>query len=57
MLHFALSSILKGTKMHFPLISALKAAVLIKNDSSTSEESKAKKPFVNISYVGQLMSI
>ena len=44
MLNFALSLIPKGSKNAPFIYRALKAPILIRNDSLTSEESKAKKP-------------
>ena len=56
MLNFVLSSIPKRGKNAPSIYHAFKALILIRNDSSASEESKAKKPFVNTSYVEQNMS-
>ena len=51
MLNFELSLIPKGGKKAPSIYPALAAPILIRNDSLTSEESKAKKPFVNTLYV------
>ena len=53
MLNFALFSLPKGGKNAYSIFPALKAPSLIRNDSLTSEESKAKKRFVDTSYVEQ----
>ena len=51
MLNFTLSLIPKGGKNVPSIYPALKTPIVIRNDSLTSEESNAKKPFVNILYV------
>ena len=50
-LDFALSEIPKGGKNSPFIYPALNASILIRNDSLTSEKSKAKKLFVNTWYV------
>ena len=55
MLIFALSLILKRVRNAPSSYPALKVPILITNDSLTSEESKAKKPFVNKLYVRSIL--
>ena len=57
LLNFALPLIPKGGKNAPSIYPALKAPILIKNDSLTSEESRAKTPFVNTLYVEWVRSI
>ena len=57
MLNFALFSLPKGGKNASSIYPALKAPILIRFDSLTSKESKAKKTFVKTAYLEQVMSI
>ena len=57
MLNFALSLILNEVKSAPSIYAALKAPILIRNDSITSKESKAEKMLVNILYVVRVTSI
>ena len=57
MLNFALFLLPKAGQNVSSIYPASKALILIRNDSLTSEESKAKKSFMNISYAEQVISI